>query len=212
MNAARSETVAVNSTIAGALIYLVIAFLPLYLGLAAKVLYAEEISGIDYQQVLPLMVLKHANMPVQILFFGALLSAIFSTCSGAILAPASIVSENIIKPLVKKDLSDKQFLILLRVSVVGIGIVATLMALSRNNIYQLVAESSILGLVTLLVPMFCAINVKSSNSLGALLSMLFGIVVWFFAEHVLPTVFPALMLGFVASIVGMVVGVCWKPK
>jgi SSS family transporter len=212
VNAARSETVAVNSTIAGALLYLVIAFLPLYLGLAAKVLYAEEISGIDYQQVLPLMVLKHANMPVQILFFGALLSAIFSTCSGAILAPASIVSENIIKPLVKKDLSDKQFLILLRVSVVGIGIVATLMALSRNNIYQLVAESSILGLVTLLVPMFCAIYVKRSNTLGALLAMIVGIVVWFIAEHIIATTFPALILGLVASIVGMVVGVYWKKQ
>lgn len=210
VNAARSETVAVNSTIAGALIYLVIAFLPLYLGLAAKVLYAEEISGIDYQQVLPLMVLKHANMPVQILFFGALLSAIFSTCSGAILAPASIVSENIIKPLVKQELSDKQFLVILRVSVLVIGIIATLMAISRNNIYQLVAESSILGLVTLLVPMFCAIYVKRSNSTGAFLSMIIGITVWFIAQHIIDTSFPALMLGFVASIVGMVVGVCWK--
>jgi Na+/proline symporter len=207
VNAARSETVAVNSTIIGAIVYLVIAFLPLYLGLAAKVLYAEEISGIDYQQVLPLMVLKHANLPVQILFFGALLSAIFSTCSGALLAPASILSENIIKPLIKKEITDKQFLSMLRVSVMAIGIIATLMAISRNNIYQLVAESSILGLVTLLVPMFAAIYIKKSNSTGALLSMVLGIMGWFIGEYIIITTFPALISGFIASILGMMIGI-----
>lgn len=212
VNAARSETVAVNSTIAGALIYLLIAFLPLYLSLAAKVLYAEEISGIDYQQVLPLMVLKHANLPVQILFFGALLSAIFSTCSGAILAQASIVSENIIKPLIKRELSDKQFLVILRVSVVFISIIATFMATSRNNIYELVAESSILGLVTLLVPMFCAIYVKRSNSKGAFLSMILGILVWFVSEHIITSNFPSLLPGFAASILGMFIGVKLKSN
>jgi solute:Na+ symporter, SSS family len=206
MNAAKSEKVAVNSTIFGALVYLVIAMLPLYLGLAAKVLYASEIAGMDSQQVLPMMVLKHSNIYVQILFFGALLSAIFSTCSGAILAPASIVSENIIRPYLKKELNDKKFLLLLRLSVVVIAVIATLMALSRNNIYELVAESSILGLVTLLVPMFCAIYWKPANSFGALLSMLFGFTTWFIFEHVLELDFPALIAGFAASIIGIIAG------
>jgi len=206
VNSANSEDVAVKSTVLGALFYLVIAMFPLYLGLAAKVLYADEIVGMDYQEVLPMMVLKHSNIYVQIMFFGALLSAIFSTCSGAILAPATIISENIIRPYLKKNLEDRQFLLILRISVVFIAVIATLMALSRNNIYELVGESSILGLVTLLVPMFCAIYWKSANSFGALLSMLFGITVWFIFEHVFITTFPSLMAGLIASIMGMIAG------
>jgi solute:Na+ symporter, SSS family len=210
VNSAKSESVAVKSTVLGAVFYLVIAMFPLYLGLAAKVLYADEIEGMDYQQVLPMMVLKHSNIYVQILFFGALISAIFSTCSGAILAPASIVSENIIRPYLKKELNDKQFLLILRTSVVAIAIVASLMALSRNNIYELVGESSILGLVTLLVPMFCAIYWKRANSLGALFSMLLGLSVWFVCEKVLETEFPPLMMGLFAGIAAIVVGTFFK--
>jgi Na+/proline symporter len=212
MNAARSERVAMASTLSGALIYLLFSMLPLYLALAAKVLYAREITGIDTQHILPIMALKHTSIYVQVLFFGALLSAIFSTCSGAILAPASIISENIIRPYLKKDLDDKKFLRILRISVVLIATIATLMALSSNNIYELVAESSILGLVTLLVPMFCAIYWKPASSFGALLSMISGFTVWFIFEHVIEINFPSLMAGFMASVAGMVLGSFYRKS
>jgi SSS family solute:Na+ symporter len=212
VNASKSETVAVGSTIAGAIFYLFMALLPLYLGLAAKVLYSNEFQGLDYQLVLPTMVLLHGNIYVQILFFGALLSAIFSTCSGAILAPASILSENIIKPLVKEGISDASFLKILRLSVIGVSVVATLMALSRNNIYELVGESSILGLVTLLVPMFCAVYWKKANSTGAFLSIVLGISTWIIFDKILVTPFPALMAGLLASIIGMILGTLFFEK
>jgi Na+/proline symporter len=186
--------------------------LPLYLGLAAKVLYSNEFQGVDYQLVLPTMVLLHGNIYIQMLFFGALLSAIFSTCSGAILAPASILSENIIKPLVTKEISDASFLRILRLSVVGVSIIATLMAISRNNIYELVGESSILGLVTLLVPMFCAVYWKKANSTGAFLSIVLGISTWIIFDKILVTPFPALMAGLLASIIGMILGTLFFEK
>ncbi len=206
VNSCKTETIAVRSTIFGAIIYLVIALLPLYLGLAARVLYADEISGMDYQLVLPFMALKHSGIWVQILFFGALLSAIFSTCSGAILAPASIIAENIIKPHLKKEWSDAKFLFMLRICVALMALVATIMALGRSNIYQLVAESSILGLVTLLVPMFCAVYWKKATPLGAIMSMFFGLIIWFVFEHLLEINFPALMAGFGCSIAGILIG------
>ena len=49
-----------------------------------------------------LVVLENGNMFLQIMFFGALLSAILSTTSGAILAPATVIGENLIKPYFKK--------------------------------------------------------------------------------------------------------------
>ncbi len=209
-NSAADEKTAVRSTLLGAGIYGVIAILPLFIGLAGKVLYPELANG-DTQKVLPAMVMEHTGLGVQVMFFGALLSAIFSTCSGAILAPASILSENIVRPLVK-PVSDRQFLIILRISVVAMASVAAWMGAFRTNIYELVAESSILGLVTLFVPMVAALFWKKSSAGGAVISMVSGLSVWFLCEHIVGTEFPAMFIGFFASIAGMVAGSIILPR
>lgn len=205
MNASNSEKTAVLSFYIGAFLYLLIATLPLCIALIARQLYPNWLQG-EVQQLLPRLVLAHSPFWLQILFFGALISAIFSTCSGAILAPASILTENIIKPLWKHKLQDKHFLLLLRLSVVLIAGSGCWMALQRNNIYALVGESSVLGLVTLLVPMFAALYSKKATPVGAALSMVCGGLVWyFFAYHANSTI-PALLPGFGASIAGMWLG------
>ena len=97
--AARSEKVAVRASFIGAGMYLSIGFIPLFIGLCTIQVYPTLLDTIpDAQLMLPTVVLQHAGIGLQILFFGALLSAIMSTTSGAILAPATILAENIIKP------------------------------------------------------------------------------------------------------------------
>lgn len=204
-NSAKDEKTAVRSTLLGAGLYGIIAILPLFIGLAGKVLYPELADG-DTQKVLPAMVMEHTGILVQVMFFGALLSAIFSTCSGAVLAPASILSENIIRPLVDPNMSDKRFLLILRLSVVAMAGLAAWLATFRSNIYELVSESSILGLVTLFVPMVTALFWKRSTPFGAMLSMVAGLGSWFLCEHVIHSEFPAMLIGFFFSVVGMVAG------
>jgi len=205
MNASKTENTAVFSFYIGAILYLLIAALPLCIALIARQMYPDWLQG-EVQQLLPRLILAQSPFWLQILFFGALISAIFSTCSGAMLAPASILTENIIKPLWKHKLQDKHFLLLLRLSVVLIAGSGCWMALQRNNIYALVGESSVLGLVTLLVPMFAALYSKKATPWGAALSMLCGGLVWYyFAYHTNSTV-PALLPGFGASIAGMWLG------
>jgi Na+/proline symporter len=199
MNSSKSEAVAVQSFYLGAFLYLLIATIPLLLVLAAQQIYPQLLQG-DMQQVL-IRIIQH-SMPlwVQILFFGALLSAILSTCSGAILAPASILSENLLRPLLRHRLNDRQFLLLLRSSVVVMAAAGTSMALWRNNIFELVAESSILGLVTLLVPMTAAVFFpKRSPARAAIASMFSGIAVWWCCQYLFQTEYPAMLYGFGAS-------------
>ncbi|MEQ8416375.1 MAG: sodium:solute symporter family protein [Imperialibacter sp.] len=210
-NSAESEKTAVRSTLLGAGMYGLIAILPLFIGLAGKVLYPELIDG-DTQQVLPSMVMAHTDMWVQVMFFGALLSAIFSTCSGAVLAPASILSENIIRPLMDQNMPDKRFLVILRASVVCMAVLASWLASYRTNIFELVSESSILGLVTLFVPMVTALFWKKSSQGGAVLSMILGLLSWFLSEHVFHFEFPAMFIGFGASALGMVMGTLMFPR
>ncbi len=179
------------------------------IGLAAMQVYPEVIANIgDVQMVIPTVVLEHTGMGIQVLFFGALLSAIMSTTSGAILAPATILAENLIKPHLK-DQSDRNLLRLLRISVVIIAIGATIMANVQTNIYDLVAQSSALSLVSLFVPLMAGLYWKRANEAGAILSIIFGMAVWIYFEGV-SSEFPSILWGLGASIAGMLAGNLFK--
>ena len=205
VNAARSEQAAISSVYIGAGLYLVFAMLPLFIVLAASQLFPEMVHD-DAQKALPQAVLAYAPVWLQVLFFGSVLSAVMSTCSGALLAPASILAENLIKPLMKKPPSDMRFLWITRFSILGIGMVSLFMAMGRSNIYELVAESSIFGLVSLLVPMTLALYGGQKKQLSAILAMVIGIVVWFCVDKLLNVDIPAMFPGLLASIGGFYVG------
>ena len=153
------------------------------------------------------MVLAHASMPIQILFFGSLLSAIMSTTSSAILAPAAIFSENLIKPLSKGKLSDQQLLVITRLCVLGFAGIATVMACIRTNIYELVGESSIFSLVSLFAPLVLGLYWKRANAHGALFAMVLGTLTWFVFEYYdsgWPSLVPATAVSFLALILGSI--------
>lgn len=200
----RSSGVAVRSCYIAGILYLSVAMLPLFICLCIKQLYPGQITG-DTQLVLPNMVIAHMSMPVQILFFGSLLSAIMSTTSSAILAPASILSENFIRPLAKHRLTDRQLLLLTRIGVLIFSFFATVMATMRSNIYELVGESSILSLVSLFAPLTLGLYWKRASSAGALLSMVLGIVSWIIFELyeiTWPSLVPATLISTGAMIAG----------
>lgn len=206
-----SAKTAIWSCHIAALLYLTIAMLPLYISLCTKHLYPDQVAG-DTQLTLPNMVLQHASMPVQVLFFGSLLSAIMSTTSSAILAPAAIFSENLIKPLTKHRYTDRQFLVLTKICVILFAAMATIMACFRSNIYELVGESSILSLVSLFVPLTLGLYWKRANSKGALLSMVLGMITWIIFET-FETPWPSLIPATLVSLLGMIAaGYVWSEE
>ncbi len=209
VNSARSERAAVYASYFSGLLYLSIAFIPLGIGLGAKLLYPELLEE-DTQMVIPIMVLQHGNLSMQVLLLGALLSAILSTSSGAILAPATILGENIIRPLIP-GLKDAQMLRIMRYAVVLITLISAVLAMVSNNIYDLVAQASSLSLVSLFVPLTAGLYLKSANNIGALWSMILGMGVWIFFE-IYPVEIPALILGLVASMLGMLIGIIKGPE
>jgi SSS family transporter len=199
-----SEKIAVRSCFIASGMYLTIAAIPLFISLCAKHLYPHLAQG-DTQLALPNMVLQHASLPIQILFFGSLLSAIMSTTSSAILAPAAIFSENLIKPLAKERFTDKQLLHITRISVLIFSCIATVMACLRSNIYELVGESSVLSLVSLFAPLVLGLYWKRANSTGALSAMILGTATWAIFEFIdtdWPSLLPATLVSFVAMIGG----------
>jgi len=206
----KSEKVAVQSTYLAGIFYLTFGLLPLFIALGAKILYPELYLA-DKQMLLPSMVLQHSNLPIQVLFFGALISAIMSTTSSGLLAPAAIISENLVRPYFGKKLSDKHFLWILRANVIFVAAVALLMAYWKSDIYELVAGASILMLVSLFVPLTAGIYWKKSSPGGAFLALFMGMAAYLAAESFLPDQ-ETHLIGLFASGLGMVLGSLIFPK
>lgn len=214
VTSAKDENTAVRATLLGGLIYFCFAFVPIFIAYAALVIdpgYAKLFANEDareIQRILPDLILNQTPIWAQVLFFGALLSAILSTASGAIIAPTALFSENVVKPLYGKGMSDRQFVLLLRVMFITFTLATLLFALnSRSTMYEMVQNAYKVTLVSCIVPLAAGIFWKRANNVGAVLSVVFGLLSWTIAEWIAAdaTVPPQLVgLGF--SIAGMVLG------
>lgn len=206
-----SSNIAVRSCYYAAGFYLTVALLPLFISLCVKQLYPHYVHS-DAQLALPTMVLDHAALPVQIIFFGSLLSAVMSTTSSSMLAPSVILTENILKNLLKRQPTDQHLLLLTRISLVVVSIIATIMACIKTNIYELVGGASILSLVSLFVPMAAGMYWKRCSATGAILSMILGMVAYLYFES-FPLEVPALVPAVGVSLTTVIAGsLIWPPK
>ncbi len=207
---AKDERTAVRASYLGGTMYLTVGFIPLFIGLCGKILHPELLAD-DPQKLLPMMVLKYGSTAIQILFFGALLSAILSTASGSLLAPASVIGENLIKPYFKK-ITDRQLLAVMRLSVFGVAFASAVIALSGKSIYSLVAWSSAFSLVSLFVPLIAGLYWRRASGHGALMAMGMGMIVWVWCEYIFPTELPSLIYGLLGSVAGMLAGSWLRPE
>lgn len=203
MSSRNARVAALSSVIAGFL-YLTVALIPLFLGLiAVKLLHTSELPP-DMQFLLPQLILLKTPMWVQILFFGALVSAILSTASGALLAPSVLVSENLLSKIIRNE---RKLLLLSRLSTVGIAAWALQMTLANRHIHNLVTESSAIGLVALFVPFLAGFYGRRHSSWAAVVSMLAGFGVWQFWPvlahllHLSEQSVPAVIAGLGAALV-----------
>lgn len=204
----RNERIASISAILGGIMYLTIGLIPLLLAIYAKELYPKLLES-DPEMMLPTMVIEHSSLLVKTLFFGALISAIMSTASSATLAPASILSENILKPILP-EMSDRGFLWLTRFCVLIVSLISLAFAFSGESIYHLVGSSSALSLVSLFVPLVAGLYFKSKNPNAALSSILLGFSSWVVFEYILKSEF-ALLIGLGSSLLSYVlVATIWR--
>lgn len=213
MTSAKDENTAVRGTILGGLLYFSFAFVPIFIAYAAVVadanlasLFASE-DAREIQRVLPDMVLGKMPLWAQVMFFGALLSAILSTASGALLAPTSLFTENVLKPLAPR-MGDKQFLLTLRIVLVTFTACALLFALnSKSTMYEMVQNAYNVTLAGAFVPLLAGAYWRRATTQGALFASIGGVGTWLIAQNVAAeALVPANLIGLAASVVLMLIG------
>lgn len=220
VKSARDERAAVGGSIAGALLYLVIASIPIFLVAAAALIDPPMVArkiGEDYQLILPTLILERTPFLVQAFFFGALVSAILSTAGTTLLAPAVTVAENVLRPWTERRggaMDDRKRLLAMRLTVLAVGGCVLAMALTSNqSVYELVNESGKVVLVACFVPMVAALFFPRASAHGAHLSIGAGLVTWIAMESMVPgALVPPALAGLVASLVGMLAGTRLAPR
>ncbi len=207
---ARNEKTAVTGSILGGSLYFVFAFIPLYLAYSASLIDPALVTGLmekDPQLILPSLILNHMPIFAQVMFFGALLSAIMSTASGTLLAPSVTFTENILKNVIGQQ-SDRHFLWTMRLVVVCFAVIVTLFALNSGaSIYEMVSNAYKVTLVMAFVPLVFGLYWKRANTQGALFAITAGLTSWLLLEAFNPAgLWPPQLVGLLASVAGMVIG------
>jgi solute:Na+ symporter, SSS family len=210
---ARNAPTASKGAVIGGLCYIAFAFVPMFIVSAAVVVMGQEAVDLakgDYQRLLPTFVLTKMPLAMQILFFGALLSAIKSTSSATLLAPSTSFVENILKNL-RPHMGDHQQLRATRITIVFFAglVLAYAMAMKGTSIYDLVSSAYQVTLVGAFVPLVMGLYWKPATTQGAIASLALGIGTWllFFPQvSTLGEAFPGQLAGLIAAFVGMIGG------
>ncbi|HJZ44424.1 MAG TPA: sodium:solute symporter family protein [Hyphomicrobiaceae bacterium] len=196
---ARTQEVAKAGTVLGGVIYLAVGLIPVFLGLVGP-----QVAGAiaDSEQMVPRLAETLLPGVLYVAFVGAIISAILSAVHSALHAPASQVSHNIVVRLVP-DISEHGKLWAVRMTVMGLCVVAYLISVSSQRIHDLVETASAFGSAGVFVTALFALFTRFGGPASAYTSVLAGMLVWAVGKYGFNLTAPYL-LGLLAATVGYV--------
>jgi SSS family solute:Na+ symporter len=210
VTSSNNENTAMRASILGGVLYFIFAFIPIFLAYSATLIDPAMVNGMmqkDEQLILPTLIFNHAPIFAQIIFFGALLSAIKSCTAATLLAPSVAFAENIVRGFFR-HLTDAELLRVMRIVVLCFTFLVTLFAMnSELSIFHMVEAAYKVTLVAAFIPLAFGLYWKRANALGGLLSVMMGLMVWIPCEIVMPqALIPPQLAGLLASLTGMLLG------
>jgi SSS family solute:Na+ symporter len=191
--ASKTATVAKRSCQIAAGLYFLIGLLPVGLGILGPHILPSIQHPDNFLMEIATFLLPY---PLLIVFTGALISAILSTVDSTLLSISAFTTHNLMGSFYFKRTKTQQ-LILAKLSVVIVGLVAYILALRDEGIYDLVIWASSLGTAGLAVVAIMALYTpKFGNGLAASLTLITGIVAVPIFEKV-----PAIEAPYLATVV-----------
>ena len=159
------------------------------MGLIGRILYPEaELADL----VLPTLIIDHLPGPVAGAVLAAPIAAVMSTVDSMILVVSAALVRDLYKGFIKPEMDDAAQSRAGAWSSLAIGIVVLVLALNPPDFLQHVINFAIGGLEAgLFVPLILGLFWKRGNALGAILSLLGGMLYYLLAANFIP----ALSLG-----------------
>jgi Na+/proline symporter len=211
VQSSKTEKIAIWGSVLGGSLYFVFAFVPMFLAYSATLIDPAMVKanlGGDPQMILPHLVIDHAPLFAQVMFFGALLSAIKSCASATLLAPSVTFTENLLKPMLP-HMSDRKLLKTMRIVTLSFTVLVTLYAInSKASIFKMVENAYQITLVMAFVPLVFGVYWRRATRQGALAAIFLGLSTWLSMLVAGPAdpLVPAQFAGLLASLFGMLAG------
>jgi Na+/proline symporter len=173
---ARNEATSVWGSYVAAVLYFVFGVMSPLIGM---MVHAKN-PGIADEHLENLLVMtsqQYLPVALHVLFIAALTSALMSTSDSAILAGASVFTENVL-PLFNKRVTDEQKLWWTRTMVVIIGTICIGIGFTIQETYRLAQLAWSLLLVGMFVPFAFGMYWLKANGRGAVSSICGGLFTW----------------------------------
>jgi len=190
--AARSARLGRNATLIASGLYLAVGLVPVALGL----LGASLLPGVaEPEQILPQLARLHLHGLLYVLFAGALVSAILSTVDSNLLSAASLVSHNVVVPMMRAP-TERTKVLAARTGVILAGLLSYALAFTSEGVYDLVEDASAFGGAGIFVVMVFALHTRYGGTSAAFAALItgatvqiagtyFGLVPWPFTSSLL---------------------------
>lgn len=211
ITSAKDERTAVRGSLMGAALYFCFCFVPMFIAYSALLVDPVKFGALlerDSQLVLPTLIVEYTPVFAQVIFFGAVLSAVMSCSSATLLAPSVILSENVIKEAMPQ-MDEWALLRTMRIVLVCFAAVVLAIALGSDaSIYKLVVNTYKVTLVSAFVPLAAGLFWKGATTQGALYAIVAGLTSWLGLEFLRTeaSVWPPQLVGLLMAALGMLVG------
>lgn len=168
--ASKSARVAVQACLLAGVLYVVFGMVPVLSGLAADLIGGAASESATIAVLASLLLSPWLGM----LFVLALTSAVLSTIDSAILAPGSVLANN----LFRRIWPAVPALVLSRYGVLVVAVASLLFAYVGESAYALLETAYAISLVGLFVPLTMGLMSRRGHARAAFASMIAGTSVW----------------------------------
>ena len=144
-------------------------------GMLGRVFLTEDLSNTSGETVYILMVMKIFPLIIAGVFLAAILAAVMSTADSQLLVTASAITEDFYKAKFRKNASDRELMMVSRLTVIGVSIIAVLIALNPNNTVLGLVENAWAGFGATFGPiMIFSLFWKRTTKKGAIAGLVTG--------------------------------------
>ncbi|MDR2089552.1 MAG: sodium:solute symporter family protein [Clostridiales Family XIII bacterium] len=168
-------------------LYIPVSIMVVLMGMCALFLYGTDHmppafggpEGGDPNMVLPSLIMDFLPVGLTGLLLAAILSATMSTSSTCLICSTTCLTEDVIKPLLKRKLDDRGALLLFRVCMVCLGVGTISITLWARDIIELITSGYAAAVSALFVPFMGTLFSKNATKAATFITMILGMLVYY---------------------------------